>query len=205
MDTKQLHHRRRPDENSCGSIGRGWVLLSGARPVLAAAVCLVFVALLAGCDVRHVDWRNAAYTVTCPGMLTRPTTVQLVSGHGTGSWPGGPLYVTLATNMTADVTGDGRADQVLLLGCASVGSAYATEVQVFADGPTLLARLAAPPLVPSAYFHPQFTRVWVVGGQLHTIAEYWASTDCHFCASTHLSITWRWTGHGFAVAHWDRL
>ena len=61
--------------------------------------------------------------------------------------------------MTADVTGDGRADQVLLLGCSSVGSAYATEVQVFADGPILLARLAAPPLVPSAYFHPQFTRV----------------------------------------------
>ena len=204
MDTAHLPHRRR-SEAKPRRAGPGRRALPGRRPVVAAAVCAMFAVLLAGCDVRDVDWRNAAYTVTCPGMLTRPTTVRLVSGHGTGNSPGGPLYLTLATAITGDVTGDGRADQVLLLGCAGVGSAYATEVQVFGDGPALLARLAAPPLVPSASFRPQFTRVWVAGRQLQTVAEYWAPTDCHFCASTHLSITWRWTGRGFAVAHWYRL
>jgi hypothetical protein len=60
-------------------------------------------------------------------------------------------------------------------------------------------------LVASAYFHPQYERVSVSGGRLHATAQYWAPDDCHFCASIHLSITWRWTGRSFVVAEWHRL
>ena len=101
------------------------------------------------------------------------------------------------------MTGDGRADEVLLLACGR-GSGYTDEVLVYSDGPTLIARLAVPLWVPSAYFHPQFTRVWVSGGRLHATAEYWARDDCHFCAS-HLSITHHRTGHAFVVSQRSRM
>ena len=83
-------------------------------------------------------------------------------------------------------------------------SAYATEVQVFADGPILLARLAAPPLVPSAYFHPQFTRVGgrraaahhrrVLGPHRLPLLRLHPPVD-------HVAVDWAW----ISVAHWDRL
>jgi hypothetical protein len=176
------------------------------RLLLAGAIPFIAIAPLVGCDVRNVDWGNATYTVTCPGLGIKPTTVRLVRGQASVP-PNQPfgLHVRLATSLTADVTGDGRVDQVLLLGCSTGGSGFATEVQVFADGPRLLARLPAPPVVPSAYFSPQFEKVWVSAGRLQTVAQYWAPDDCHFCASIHLSITWRWTGHSFVVANWHRL
>ena len=179
------------------------------RFVAPLAALLVLAGLLTACDVRHVDWRNRVYTVTCPGMETKPTTVHLI--RGTGSVPvisyGSPaiLHVNLWKSITGDVTGDGRAEQVLGFGCSVGGTGWSSEVHVFADGPQLLARLPAPLLVPSAYFHPQYEDFWVSGGRLHAKAEYWAPDDCHFCASIHLSITWRWSGRGFVVAEWHRL
>jgi len=170
----------------------------------AVASSAVLVVALVGCNVSQVAWKNASYTVTCPGFPIHPQVVRLVNGHGVAS-QGGPLYVNLATAITSDVTGDGRADEVLLLGCARQASWYSVEIQVYGDGPVVLARLAAPYLVPSAYFPPQFTGVWVSGGRLHATAEYWAPTDCHFCASIHLAITYGWNGHGFSVLQWVRV
>jgi hypothetical protein len=175
------------------------------RLIAPLAALFLLGGLLTACDVRHVDWANGVYTVTCPGVASKPTTVHLVKGEA--SVPPNArfgLHVKLVTAITADVTGDGRAEEVLFFACSSGGTGMAGEVQVFADGPTLLARLPAPQLVSSTYF-PVYGQVWVSGGRLHATAWYWAPDDCHFCASILLSISWRWTGHGFVIAQWTRV
>jgi len=171
-----------------------------------AVVGAIAMMVLAACTVSQVDWKNASYVVACPGLGTPAQKVQLHNGE----WNAGPagissLHVRLETNIRADVTGNGRADEVLLMGCNIGASGYANEVLVYTDGPTLVARLAAPPLVSSGAYHPQFSQVWVSGGRIHATAWNWAPNDPHVAPSILLTITYRWTGHAFVVSQWSSM
>ena len=178
------------------------------RPVLmGVSVVCVLIASLVGCAVNQVDWKNGIYTVLCPGVLPHPPqTVHLVNGHSATSLPYHmTLYVDLNNAITTDVTRDGHADEILMLGCSNNGTGWSTEIQIYKDGPTVLARLTAPHVIPSANYPPQFINMWVSGGQLHAAAAYWAPGDPHLFPSIRVWITYRWTGHSFVVSQWNRV
>lgn len=156
--------------------------------------------------VRHADWYNTSYTMTCAGIAPQPFTVNLQNGKGsaigTGGYSSFEIHVEAVTQ-AGDLTGASSAVTAVLLYCTPQPSNfYVEEVQVFKADGSLLAEL--PPAstlkpsyspLPPLYDSSQFS---INAGQLVTGMNFYASTDSHAGGpSIHRVVMWRWNGRQF--------
>lgn len=156
-------------------------------------------------SVKDVDWKNAWYTVECPNIAPRPFNVSIVNGEGQGPAdevrPDG--YVVRTTAITVgDLTGDGKPEAAVAVFCGPRVSNFGTsEVQVFTEGPQLLARLVPPPKSTGAVWEPQITddNFKIENGRLVAGSIYWGPNDSHAGPSIHRVLTWTWDGKEFKL------
>lgn len=156
--------------------------------------------------VESVDWYNTQYTVACPSIAPQPFTLDVSDGEGHAP-PSGEnkqgYDVRVVSVATGGLSGNGRPEVAVLLSCGPTATNFGiTEVQVFTDGPQLLARLRPPALRSSTYsFPPQITAdpFLIHSGQLDTGGVYWSRSDPHCCPSINLTLTWQWDGSQFTA------
>jgi hypothetical protein len=158
-------------------------------------------------DVHTVNWRNASYSIACPGLggpSDQQVPVTLASGHGTTdpvTWFGTPtrIDVRLVDVSYGDVNRDGTDDAVVHLSCNPQRSnGVADELQVFGPGSELLA---APVLRnPNASdFAPAIKTLTITNGAITGSAYFWAANDPHCCPSETrpFTLTWNATRSAF--------
>jgi hypothetical protein len=151
-------------------------------------------------DVHSTDWRNASYSVACPGLggpSDQQVPVTLADGSGTTapvSWFDTPvrLQVRLVSVSYGDLTSDGRDEAVIRLSCTPEQSnGVADEIQVFGPGSELLGTpvLRNP---DNSDFAPALKSLTVANGAITGSASYWAKDDPHCCPSQTRPFTFRW-------------
>jgi hypothetical protein len=156
--------------------------------------------------VTNVDWRNREYTTDCAGLVPdAPFDVVMRDGKGgkstSGNW--NRFEVSVQAVAIDDLTGDGKKEAAVLLWCLPQPSNYfVQEVQVFARGPKLLAKLPSlinpidPYGLPPEY---QSNELSIEKGTLVTGVKYYGSDDSHASGpSIHRTLRWHWSGRGFS-------
>jgi hypothetical protein len=148
---------------------------------------------------------NTSYTSTCGGRAPHPFTVNVQNGKGTA--PGSPQHYDVQVDAVkhGDLTGDGRPETAVLLGCTPVPSNYSTgDVQVFGPDNKLLAELPhAETLGPPGKPPPQYvpSELSIGTGQLIAGMAFYAPTEDHASGpSEHRTLTWRWNGDKFVLS-----
>jgi hypothetical protein len=151
-------------------------------------------------DVHSVDWRDASYSVACPGLggpSDQQVPVTLANGSGTTAavtWFGKPvrLDVHLRSVAYGDLTGEGHDEAVVHLTCTpQLSNGVADEVQVFGPGSVLLGT----PVLHNRFasdFAPSIKTLSVAGGHITGSAFYWGPNDPHCCPSQSLPFTLTW-------------
>jgi hypothetical protein len=151
-------------------------------------------------DVHSVDWRNASYTVSCPGLGApsgQQVPVTLANGSGRTApvnWFGTsvPLDIRLVDVSYGQLTGDGTEDALVHLSCnPDQSNGVADQLQVFGPGSTLLGS----PTVRNRYtsdFAPAIASVGVQNGRISGVAHYWTADDPHCCPSVTLPFSFTW-------------
>ncbi len=151
-------------------------------------------------DVRTIDWKNATYSVACPGLngpSDQQVPVTLTNGAGSTApveWFGVPATIQVKAVDVAfgDLTGDGRDEAVVRMTCTPEQSnGVADEIQVFGPGSELLT---SPVLRnrTNADFAPAVRTLTVSGGAITGTAYYWAPSDPHCCPSETKPFALRW-------------
>lgn len=125
-------------------------------------------------DIRSIDLRNGTYRVHCP---TSDGEVELKPSQGPTQTPDGAVQVENFDPFFGDMTGDGREDAVVSIGCvfADGGNAYVSSVVLVTaerDGP----RQVGPPVEG---FEPV-----LVGSTVVVSRAVYADEDARCCPST---------------------
>ncbi|MGY1620522.1 hypothetical protein ACI797_27595 [Geodermatophilus sp. SYSU D00691] len=158
------------------------------------------------------DWRNAAYTITCDGIVPAGFRASLVDG--TTRVPADdtrpPFYayyeVTYEGETSGDVDGDGEDDTVVLLECSPQPSnGIVQEVQVFTADGDLLAELPSPRLLREGVHLPPLydaEGLSVEDGDVVAAMLAYGAGDSHASGpSVPITVRWHWTGEEFVRVH----
>jgi hypothetical protein len=154
------------------------------------------------------DWRDAAYTVTCDGIVPGGFRATLVDGgarvRADGSRPPHYDYYDVRVTGTADgdVDGDGASDAVVLLECSPQPSnGVLQEVQVFSSTGDLLGTLPSPrSLQGDAPLPPEYdpAGLSVQDGEVVAAMTAYGPDDFHAGGpSVPVTVRWRFDGKGF--------
>jgi hypothetical protein len=183
-----------------------WHVALPRNPVLAGTVLTAIRAAVDAQNTPPVDWRNRAYTTDCDRALDQPLTVTLQAGTATSTASGGFDQVTVTADavVSGDLTGDGRPETAVLLGCVPQPSNYTTqEIQVFSDdGGRLGNPLRSSDLTAGAILPPQLdtTSLTIGDGTMHVAAKTYVDGDSHASGPSASSvITWRWNGQDLRI------
>jgi hypothetical protein len=178
--------------------------------------------LLAGCATTKTheraapttaprDWRDAAYTITCDGVVPDGFKAQLRGGAATvpADVSQTPFYdsfdVALEATASGDLTDDGQADTVVLLQChPQPSNGIVEEVQVFDAHDHLIAELPSPRTLPQSDLLPPVYDphgLSVQNGEIVAVMKVYQPGDTHAGGpSGQETLRWRWNGKHFVQA-----
>jgi hypothetical protein len=153
-----------------------------------------------GGDLASVDWANHTYPAeTCPMGAVSEEPFTLVDGEvrietemaGVGGVPG----VFLEEVLSADLTGDGSDEAVVVLSCTGGGTAFVTQLSVWSGGsggPELL-QVITPVFADRGY------RGTVIEGDTIVIDGLLPGPNDGLCCPTIPAVEpWQWNGDAFA-------
>lgn len=179
------------DETSDGGAG-GRTVAAVVAMVVLLLVLAAYLALRGGDEPRHgrgaptpsaaptpvdeVDWRAVRHPLDC-----------------------GPLPLRVLDVATADLTGDGRAEAVVVLRCDAGAGSPPSTIFVYDERSTASQPVRALATLLAGEEDVLVNAVSTEGGRVR--AEAWGysrPTLPRCCPDRHSEITWRWDGHGFS-------
>ncbi len=169
------------------------------RIAVAALAAVATAGALSSCTVEQTDWRNHTYSLSADTCSTgAPLRVAVKNGVGYANAGSSQLVIRVERVVVGDMTGDATSEAAVLLSCTRPPTnMYGSELQVFTDGPQLLAKLSPPRTGNAVHSGWNASAISVSGDYLLTGAYEWSATDPRCCPSGSATFLWSWTGQAF--------
>jgi hypothetical protein len=167
-------------------------------------------------DVSRINWSYQTYDASCGaiGSDAKAVHAKLDNEYVVVGRPPHDILVWIdrytgyqtqppLNAVRGDVTGDGVADEAVLLDCKRFRSNPAIttqDLQVFTAGAKLLAHIPLPTLPYQKWFSSRFSQLWVEQGHLVATAFLYKVGDTSCCPSVSMKFTYKWDGQRFSIA-----